>query len=510
MGVQVMDLSRQQRLVDHIAAAKQLPDTEREAIRKLAQQLHGRRLLPVVGAGASWDCGVRVASEISRDLYAAYLASTDFAEHDPNLDPEDLAEIAEAIYLKTSQSRVVSEVGIPDADVWPSARGLGNHFCVYCVLARMVREGLLNEAFGFNYDCGAEAGLHSEGLASGDAYPGKHWIDRARIVADAQVANDTKKDKSAFTLFKANGCAVRYRELAALDEPMAAEGIVIRREQLEEWKGSLWSRDKFRERAGNHILILVGFSAQDTKFTTQVRQVLDNVYAQGPPGDHPRVVAFDIAPNTTAIESIIKCGLGGGEPGDCVTRVSTNGSTVSAALLVLLAELLAIELADDLSESAVQLSDEVEARLTTLTISTPTMLRWSYLAAAPQSGALIQRANQVAAGGYVPHTHDRALSVRLIEARRNLRHRLGRDQPESADEALAEHGFIIDGAFAYLPVALPIEELERSCREGAPLDALRDAMAEHHPRNLECVLVAGDGTRLEGVNLATGKRTDND
>jgi hypothetical protein len=509
MAVQVMEPSRQQGLVDHIAAAKQLPETEREAIKRLAQQLHGERLLPVVGAGASWDCGVRVAAEISRDLYAAYLESADFAMHDSGLSPEDLAGIAEAIYLKTSQSRVVHEVGIPDADLWPSADGLGSHFCVYCVLARMARERLLNEAFGFNYDCGAEAGLHSEGLTSGEAYPGKHWIDRARIVADAQVANNTKRDESSFTLFKANGCAARYRELAALDEPKAAEGIVIRREQLEEWKGSLWSRDKFRDRAANHILILVGFSAQDTKVTTQVRQVLDNVHAQGKPGGKPRVVAFDIEPNTTAIERMVKCGVGGAELGDRVAQISTKGSTVSAALLVLLAELLAIALADDLNESAVQLDEEIDARLATLTISTPTMLRWSYLAAAPQPGALIQRANQVAAGGYVPHTHDQALSVRLIEARQNVRRRLGRNHPESTVEALADHGFIVDGAFAYLPVALPVDELERSCRQGAPLDALRDAMAEHHPQNLECVLVAGDGTRLEGVNLATGKRIDN-
>jgi hypothetical protein len=509
MGVQVMEASRQKQLAEHLAAAQQLPEAELEAIRKLALQLHGQRLLPVVGAGASWDCGVRLAGDIAVVLHTAYLANADFAPHAEGLDEKDLAGIAEAIYLKTNQSRVVREVGIPDPDLWRPAEKLGAHFCVYCVLARMVREGLLKEAFGFNYDCGAEAGLSAEGFAYGDVSAGRHWVDRARIVADAEVASDTKRDESSFTLFKANGCAVRYRELAARDEPKAAEGIVIRREQLEEWRGSTWSRDKFRDRAGDHVLVLIGFSAQDTKFTTQVQQVLDNVYAQSPASGSPRVVAIDIARNAMPIERMIACGLGGAAADGAVTKICSEGSTTTAALLVLLAELLAIELEDELQEVGGELSEELDARLATLTISTPTMLRWSYLAAAPQAHDLIQRANQIAAGGYVPHTNDPARSVRLIETRRRLRERLGQVEPESSAEALANYGFTLDGVFAYMPVGIRIEELEQSCREGTELEALRNTLAEHYPKNVECVLLAGDGDRLEGVNLATGRRINN-
>lgn len=509
MGLQVMEVSRQQQLTEHLAAAQQLPEGELEAIRKLASQLHGQRLLPVVGAGASWDCGVRLAGEIAGDLYAAYLANADFAPHAEGLDEKDLAGIAEAIYLKTDQSRVVSEIGMPDADVWRPAENLGPHFCVYCVLARMVREGLLKEAFGFNYDCGTEAGLSTEGFAYGQVLAGRHWVDRARIVADAEVASDTNNDESSFTLFKANGCAVRYRELAMRDEPKAAESIVIRTEQLEEWKGSTWSRDKFRDRAGDHILMLIGFSAQDTKFTTQVQQVLDNVYAQRPANGSPRVVAIDIARNATPIERMIACGLGGAAADGVVTKICSEGSTTTAVMLILLAELLAIELEDELKEAGIELSEELDMRLATLVISTPTMLRWSYLAAEPQADELIQRANQIAAGGYVPHTNDPAQSVGLMKARRQLRERLGRMEPESSTEAFGDNGFIVDGAFAYMPVGIPIEVLEQSCREGPQLEALRRALDGHCPKNLECVLLAGDGTRLEGVNLATGRRIDN-
>jgi hypothetical protein len=509
MGIQVMEASRQQQMTDHLSAAQQLPESELEAIQKLALQLHGQRLLPVIGAGASWDCGVRLAGEIAVDLHTAYLANTEFAPHAEGLEETDLAGITEAIYLKTDQSRVISEVGIPDTDLWLPAEKLGAHFCVYCVLARMVREGLLEEAFGFNYDCGAEGGLSAEGFIYGETSAGRHWIDRARIVADAEVASDTKRDESSFTLFKANGCAVRYRELAAVDEPKAAEGIVIRREQLEEWQESAWSRDKFRDRARDHVLMLIGFSAQDTKFTTQVRQVLKHVYEQSPESGTPRVVAIDIARNATPIESMIACGLGNAATDGAVTKVCIEGSTTTAALLVLLAELLAIELENELRNAGVELSEELDTRLATLTISTPMMLRWSYLAGAPRIDELIQRANQIAAGGYVPHKYDLARSVCLIEARRRVRERLGQMQPESCAEAITNHGFIVDGVFAYMPVGIPIDELEQSCREGAELEALRNALAEHRPRNLECILLAGDGDRLEGVNLATGRRIDN-
>jgi hypothetical protein len=178
-------------------------------------------------------------------------------------------------------------------------------------------------------------------------------------------------------------------------------------------------------------------------------------------------------------------------------------------MLVLLTELLAIELAEELEKVGVELDEELDARLATLTISTPTMMRWSYLAATPQVDELIQRANQIAAGGYVPHRNDAARSVSLIEARRRLRERLGHVQPESCAEALAHHGFIVDGAFAYMPVGIPIAELEQTCREGAELETLRNALAGYYPKKLECVLLASDGDRLEGVNLATGKRIDN-
>lgn len=510
MDIRIMEASRQQQLAEHLAAAQHLPEGESEAIRALASQLRGKRLLPVVGAGASWDCGVRVGGEIATDLYATYKESPDFTPYDEGLDETDLPGIAQAIYVRKGQLRVVSELGLPDPELWRPAETLGDHFCVYCVLARMGREKLLNMAFSFNYDCGAEAGLRTEGFGYGEIAGGAQWLDRARIVADASADVDPNSNQSTFTLYKANGCAVRYRELAERDQASAAEEIVIRRDQLDKWPSESWSRERFRVGIRDHIVMLIGFAAQDAKFTGELNEVLKQVYSAAPANGMPRVVAFDRERAAASIEGVVQSGLGNvPPPDDVVTQIGTDGSTATAALLLLLVELLAIELAEELEAANVTLPPALDARLSALAVSTPTMLRWAYLAQAPRERELFQRANQIASGGYVPHSYNQRLSVRLIEARRRLRERLGRLKPESSAEALADHGFIIDGVFAYMPVGIPIEELEQSCREGTELEALRNALAEQYPKNLECVLLSGDGDRLEGINLATGRRIDN-
>lgn len=512
MGIQVMEASRQRRLSEQLAAVHQLPDGEAEAIQKLASQLHRKRLLPVVGAGASWDCGIRVGSEIATELFEAYQGSSDFAPYDDGLDETDLPGIAQAIYVRKGQLRVVQELGLPDPEMWRPAEAMGDHFCVYCVLARMVRERLLDMAFSFNYDCGAEAGLKAEGFGYGNGQlaGGAHWLDRARIIADAGADVDPNFDKSTFTLYKANGCAVRYRELAELDQAKAAEEIVIRRDQLDKWPTESWSRERFRIGVRDHIVMLVGFAAQDAKFTGELNEVLKQVYAAVQAKGMPRVIAIDRERAAASIEGVIQSGLGNVHPPKgVVTQIGTNGSTATAALLLLLVELLAIELAEELEAADVVLPTALDARLATFAVSTPTMLRWAYLAQAPGEKELIQRANQVACGGYVPHNYNQRLSVRLIETRSRVRERLGRMHTESSAEAQADHGFVVDGAFAYMPVGIPIEDLRQTCREGPELEALRTALLGHYPANLECVLLAGDGSKLEGINLATGRQVDN-
>jgi len=507
VGIRVMEAGRQQTLLAHIAEAAKLRAEDVERIGQLAEQLHDKPILPVVGAGASYDCGMRLAREVAVDLFKAYKDLSEAGALDPDLSEDDLAGIAEAIYLQHGQTRVVQELGMPDPEVWLSAEQMGAHFCVYCVLARMVREKFLRESFGFNYDCGAEAALGAEGFATGDVEAGKRWIDRARVIADAATNSELVKDEFSFTLFKANGCAVRYRELAVVDEPVAAETIVVRTDQINRWKDSGWSRDPFRSRAQNHILLLIGFAAQDPKFSAELRGVLESVYIEAPAAEAPRVVAIDHAKHPIEIEALIRAGMNGSSPPDgLATRIRTEGSTSTAALLLLLVEMLGLALKDALDHEGVVLPEEVEARLALFTMSAPTMSRWSYLFELNDED-LIQRANQIANRGYVPLTHNPVASARSIVARQAVRHRLGRPEAESAVEAGQNHGFLVSRRYgvAYMPVGIGHDTLVRVCRPGPELERVRAALRDVCPPRLDCILVSGDGSELRGVNLQTGK-----
>ncbi|MBS1676686.1 MAG: SIR2 family protein [Actinobacteria bacterium] len=508
MSIRVMEVGRQKTLLAHIGEAVKLSAEEVERIGQLAKQLHDKAVLPVVGAGASHDCGVRLAKEIAGDLFEAYKEMLAPETVDPNIPREDLARIADAIYLKDgTQSRVVKELGIPDPTVWLPAEEMGPHFCVYSVLARMVRERILVDAFGFNYDCGAEAALCSEGIATGDVKPGQQWIDRARIVADPATNTDFVMNKGSFTLFKANGCAAKYRELAIRDEPRAAETIVVRTEQINSWKESGWSLNQFRSRAENHILLLIGFAAEDPKFSVELRQVLKGVYKAAPKAEGPRVVAIDRAKQALEIDGLIRDGLNGSPPADgVVTRIRTEGSTSTAALSLLLTEMLALALSDPLEREGATLPSEVDARLALLTVSAPAMRRWSYLVDSG-SGSLIQRANQIARRGYVPLTHVPEVSARSIVARRAVRQRLGQPEIESAEEAARDHGFLVDRRYgvAYMPIGIDHDTLTATCRPGSELEMVRSTLSDMCPPRLGCILVSGDGSELRGVNLQTGK-----
>jgi hypothetical protein len=505
MTVRTMDTTRTRPLPEHFAAAAALDPTQIEAIGRLASQLRGLDVLPILGAGASYDCGMRLAVEIGGDLYDAYMADSSFAPHAANL-PRDLGEVADAIWSQRDQKAVVRAVGLDDPALWPTADALDEHFCAYCVMARLAREGIVKEAIGFNYDCGAEAGLRAQGfLDTAGTTHGGEWKDHATIIPDA-TTNSALAHGGAFRLFKAHGCAARYRELAVSDEALAADTIVIRKGQLTNWRTDAWIRDVFRERSRNHVLLFIGFSGQDPVIHGEVGAVLQDVYSTLPPDGTPRVVVLDYEPDTATLRSLVKIGLGEQPAANgTVTQISTQTATTTAATLLLLAESLALRLDLTLTQHGVGLPTDVDARLAALTVSAPIMLRWSYLLRAPVQNQFIQRINleQAAEHGYVPLTADPHTTARALSARMALRQRLGEIAPEPTTQALDNHGFLVQGACAYLPVGLGHDELVAGCRPGSEIEQARRALG--HPRHLECVLVSDAGTSLRGVSVDTGK-----
>ena len=167
MAVRTFDSSQVLTLQQHFDAVSRLGSTVVSQLAALAAQLEGSAVLPLIGAGGSYDCGLPLAHRLGEDLLADYLADPAYAPHAARLGP-NLGEVADAIYTSADQLAVVTALGLPDPAKWPSADDIDPHFCAYRVLARLAREDHFSEAVSLNYDCGFEAALQEEGFVLGN------------------------------------------------------------------------------------------------------------------------------------------------------------------------------------------------------------------------------------------------------------------------------------------------------------------------------------------------------
>lgn len=508
MTVRTLEKDRRRLLQEHLDLAVALDPSEAEGIRRLAAQLQDLRVLPLLGAGASFDCGVRLAREIGDDLYRDYMADPAYENEPRDAVAEDLADVAQAIHNATDQVGVVRALGLPDADLWPDPLEVDEHFCAYRVLARLVREDFFEEAIGFNYDCDKEAALLREGfLRSPRTIAGQQWRDHMTVIADKETFYNLQRD-GALTYVKAHGCAQRFREIAITDETGAAETIIVRRSQLTNWRNDAWVRDRLRDRARTHALLLIGFSAQDPAIHGELQVILDEIDPEMQSQEVPRVVVIDWQPNTPTLRGLIKTGLGGADPQDGVTtQVAVSRASTTAALLMLLAETLRLRLEPHLASEGYSLPSDVDAQLAALLITAPLMLRWSYLLSPHSQDHFMQKINlEWAAGGYVPLTADRRITALALGTRAEVRHLLGRPPEESTRQGLGDHGFLTQGGFAFMPVAMDFEALLSACRPGGPVERAQAILS--YPTHLECVLVTRSSSGLRGVNMATGAEID--
>jgi hypothetical protein len=265
MTVQTIDKSQVCSLQNHLDRAAVLDPHIIEEIRRLAAQLQDLPVLPIIGAGGSHDCGMRLARDIGNDLYDDYMS--DPAYEPRNEVERNLADVAQAIYNKNGQVAVARALGLPDRDLWPETARVGEHFCAYRVLARLAREDLFEEAIGFNYDCCKEAGLVSEGfLRSARTIPGLQFRDHLAVISDRETLYRLQRN-GAVTYYKAHGCAERFRELAIDDEAKAAETIIARTSQLTTWHKDGWMQGRLRDRAGTMCCCSSGSPARTPAFT---------------------------------------------------------------------------------------------------------------------------------------------------------------------------------------------------------------------------------------------------
>jgi len=498
--VQSRKLDQIRSLEDHLELAAGLPAAEAQQLAELAKQLEHCEIMPIVGAGGSYDCGMRLARELAKDLHREYLGDSAFDPRPSNAGDfgEDLGAVADAICLKRSQRDAVEMLGLGDESLWPPMGHLDPHFCAYRVLARLAREDLFSEAITFNYDSGFEAGLRDEGfMFSPHTLRGRRWQDHATVISDAATNSELDR-RGAMALFKVHGSAERYREGVGCKPE---EAIVLRWTQLLDWRRDFWARDVLRERARRHVLLLLGFSGQDPVVHVALTRILEEVYFRNMTGE-PRIIVVGHEPDTLTLGLLVKAGLGGAKkaPGT-VTHVSTQAATSTAVSLVLLTELLARRLrALPTFPTPSALAD----RLSAFIVAAPASLRWSFLLRKPAPWQeYAQRINlaQAAKRGYVPLMADPLATGRSLRARVKLRRSLRLSDWESPREASDNVGFITRSGFAYLPVGLDHDELLESGLSGR-LQQARQTL--DYPRGLEAVLVSDGPGGLRGISLSKG------
>jgi hypothetical protein len=505
MSVQTMDLSQVRSLKSHLQAVSELDDDVVQAIESLAGQLDGKSVLPVIGAGASFDCGMRLASEIAADLNDEYLDDETYAPHDETIE-DDLGRLAEAIYLRRGREQLapVKAVGLDVPDLWPAAGEVQDHFCALRVIVRLVREGAFRGSFSFNYDCCFEAALDAEGLAHGKGTePGTDWSDHATVLCSKARNDDPGTPRSnRFVLWKAHGCAEHFRvEYEADPTSRPEDEIIIRAEQVERWtQDSQWACDELRALARSHILLLIGFSGQDPRIADALKSVLGEVER----ADEPRVVAIDYAPHKTPLQSLISAGAAriGGTGG--VAEVPTSSGSTTAVLLLLLAERIRRRVEPVAAEAGLALPDEMADRVAMLTLAGPAMLRWSFLL---RQSTLVQRTNAQIAGerGYAPLANGPAaveMTVRALRARASLRQALGLTDPERPSDLISGHGAVTTFDTAYMPVGVGLEEVKAASRAGELAGIASSLLL---PEGLERILVCEEEDGLHGVSVSAGE-----
>jgi hypothetical protein len=507
VAVRVMEGTQIQSFESHLDLALAMEPDELEAVRALAAQLKGMKILPILGAGASHDCGMRVAGDIATDLHADCCVDEGLRASVQGIAPDDLGGIAEAIYTNhgNNHQAVLEAIGMPDPHQWPGAPEVDPHFCALRLLARAAREHKgLGSAFSFNYDCCKEAALRAEGFSwSRERTAGLVWVDNVNVFCNKEMYVDPHIS-SGFELIKIHGCAEHYREAYKENEcEEVAEAVVIRAKQIETWEERLWAKRSLAEGVQKSVLLLVGFSGQDQATATELKAVLEDICSSAPDPTPPRLVVIDHNPDTDALQELIDYGVSPEGTGDgAVTKVCTANSSTTAVLMVLLAEMIALELEPALTELGFTLSLEPDERLGLLALAGPAMARWSFLLG-KGSEAYMQRISAGMEGhDYVPLSYEPPLAVRAFKIREELREVIGRTGPERASDLADTDGFILHSGCAYLPLGIDLDQVKTAHRSGL-LEQAKDVLPK--PEGVELILVCEDGGVRKGFSLARGQ-----
>ncbi|AAF96629.1 TPA: SIR2 family protein [Vibrio cholerae] len=133
-------------------------------------------------------------------------------------------------------------------------------------IAKLSREGLINEVITTNYDCNFEkayvelsGGSNSDVISCLDDYRKK----------GAEIGED---NVNRLKVFKVNGCAEKLTDTTV---EKRYESILLTERQLQKWRNRQWAADVFRDRLRSKSLMFVGFGSDEPQVHHTLQTVLD-------------------------------------------------------------------------------------------------------------------------------------------------------------------------------------------------------------------------------------------
>ena len=501
---------------DLVQRAVSIPSSTWALAERLSDELDDREVLPLVGAGASRDCGAPSATDLAKMLYDVVMATSIRTGRPPVAAMRrDLGKMADALALIDggNPSRIFDSLGFHDHAAWPSGDDLFKdtgsvpHPCAYRVLARMARERFVSEAVTFNYDCNFEGGLLQEGFfGSGRAVTHGRWPEIFTVVADAE-SHAAVTRRGEFVVNKVHGCVDTWRRTREARPKEADEAIVIRWSQLLDWRQDEWSRDLVRDRARRHILLLVGFSGSDPVIHSTVqaimREVQEPTRAVGP----SRVRVVDVNPRTLTLQMLLAAGQGAANDTIVAPVRKDRDISLAATLLALHAAGIRRRLrkfADGAALDAHVPSDR-EAMLQRLVLSGPAMMRWTWAILGETPGVWgFAGLKQVRDAYYVPLCAEPDRTIRTFEIRDELASRFGLTAESMIHARSGSFVIVPRRGKAYMPVGLRGHEVSLINRRRLNLAWFARELDSSAGRLDRLIVVRDEQDDLRAYSLDTG------
>lgn len=134
----------------------------------------------------------------------------------------------------------------------------------HIAIAKLAREGLLNEVITTNYDCNFEKAY--------EAISGGEHFDAIASLDDYRRNGAKNGDINRLKVYKVNGCA---NKLGDGSDPKEYESILLTERQLQKWRNRQWAADIFRDRLRSKSLMFTGFGSDEPQVHHTVQTVLD-------------------------------------------------------------------------------------------------------------------------------------------------------------------------------------------------------------------------------------------